>query len=263
MATPPTSVSTLDRYQLRLPVFEGPLDVLLRLIEREQLEISEVSLISVFDQFVTFLQTLDSPPVVVAEFLAVAGRLSLLKSRALLPKPQMLVEEPDEFDLVQQLEEYRVVKAAADVLAGRQRDGSGIFGRGDGIASPNPAPSQFAPQSPTSLANAVGRWLTRFPVQPTVMASRSTVSLRVMIGRISAAFDERRRVSFEEIVGSCSCRQEVGVAFLAVLILLRRQAVRASQAEIFGAILLQRSQAPRDYPVETLQIERQLLDGRQ
>ena len=110
-------VATLDGYQFRLPSFEGPLDVLLRLIERDQLAISEVSLLAVFDQFLAHLDRLEAEaPDAIAEFVLVAGRLSVLKSRALLPRPAKPLEEPDEIDLVMQLEAYRAVKAAADVV---------------------------------------------------------------------------------------------------------------------------------------------------
>ncbi|HLL50115.1 MAG TPA: segregation/condensation protein A, partial [Thermomicrobiales bacterium] len=117
MAQLSTALPTLDNYQLHLPAFEGPLDVLLRLIERDQLAISDISLLAVFDQFMTYVDSLESStPLVIAEFVAVAGRLSVLKSRALLPRPAKIVEPPDELDLVRQLEEYRAVKTAAQLL---------------------------------------------------------------------------------------------------------------------------------------------------
>src|SRR5215213_5360693 len=144
-----TIIATLDGYQFRLPTFEGPLDVLLRLIERDQLAISEVSLIAVFDQFLAHLATLEADaPEAVAEFVLVAGRLSVLKSRALLPRPAKPLEEPDEIDLVTQLEAYRAVKAAAELLGARQRDGSGAFGRGEAITCPPAEPVRLAPQPP-------------------------------------------------------------------------------------------------------------------
>src|SRR5215204_4965381 len=131
MTTASLAPPFLDGYQLRLPAFEGPLDVLLRLIERDQLSISDISLLAVFDQFIEYVNALESStPEIIAEFVAVAGRLSVLKSRALLPRPTKTVDEPDEIDLVRQLEEYRVVKAAAVLLASRQQAGSGAFGRG-------------------------------------------------------------------------------------------------------------------------------------
>ena len=137
MAQSSTAVTTLEGYQFRLPSFEGPLDVLLRLIERDQLAISEVSLLAVFDQFLEHLATLEADaPDAIAEFVLVAGRLSVLKSRALLPRPVKPSEEADEIDLVTQLEAYRAVKAAAELLGVRQRNGSGAFGRGEAIACP-------------------------------------------------------------------------------------------------------------------------------
>src|SRR5215216_5899737 len=166
-------VATLEGYQFRLPSFEGPLDVLLRLIERDQLAISEVSLIAVFDQFIAHLKTLEADaPDAIAEFVLVAGRLSLLKSRALLPRPTKPLEEPDEMDLVQQLAAYRAVKAAAELLGVRQRSGTGAFGRGEAIAGPPPMSVRFAPQPPSALAEAVSRWLSRVPAKPAVLPPR-------------------------------------------------------------------------------------------
>lgn len=232
----------LDGYQLKLPTFEGPFDVLIRLIEREQLEISEISLVAVLDQFIEYVACLEAPPpAIIAEFAAVAGRLSVLKSRALLPKPAKPVEETEEPDLVRQLEEYRAVKAAAELLAGRQRSGSGAFGRGESISLPDASPPIFTPQPPVALANAVRRWLTRIPTRPALLPQHRVVTLREMIARISAALDRGYPVSFDAIRASCANRQDVAVAFLALLTLLRRHIVEAEQSEVFGSISLKRA----------------------
>ena len=233
------AVSALDAYQLRLPVFEGPLDVLLRLIERDQLEISEVSLLAVFDQFMAFARALDSlSPLVIAEFAAVAGRLSVLKSRALLPAPARPVDDLDGTDLVRQLLEYRAVKSAAELLAARQRDGSGVYGRGESIALPESAPAPIAPQSASALENAVRRWLTRLPTQPVLLPPRRVVSLREMIFRVTSLLIGGQAASFDTIKATCIGRHEVSVAFLALLVLLRRDSIVAVQEELFGSILL-------------------------
>jgi segregation and condensation protein A len=245
MSAASTTHLTLDGYQLRLPVYEGPLDVLLRLIEREQLAISEVSLLAIFDQFIAFIHALESPqPDVIAEFIAVAGRLSLLKSRSLLPRPTIDVEEPDDVDLVRQLEEYRAVKAAGELLADRQRLGAGAFGRGDGIARPAPAVSRLIPQPSASLARAVFRWMSRVPESPVHFPLTRGVTLREMISRIFAALEFDTRVSFDLIRGTCRTRQDTAVAFLAILTLLRRQAIEVSQQELFGPIAMIRPIAP-------------------
>src|SRR5215212_9649637 len=236
-----TMVATLDGYQFRLPSFEGPLDVLLRLIERDQLAINEVSLLAVFDQFLAHLETLEaSAPDAIAEFVLVAGRLSLLKSRALLPRPPKLLEEPDEIDLVQQLEAYRAVKAAAELLGVRQRNGSGAFGRGDAIACPPAEPARYMPQPPSALSEAVSRWLSRVPAKPAVLPPRRVISLREMISRITSALDRDTNISFDCIRATCNGPQDTAVAFLALLTLMRRHAVMAIQSELFGPIELSR-----------------------
>jgi segregation and condensation protein A len=237
--------ATLDGYQFRLPSFEGPLDVLLRLIERDQLAISEISLLAVFDQFLAHLDALEAvAPDTIAEFVMVAGRLSVLKSRALLPRPAKPLEEPEEIDLVRQLEEYRAVKAAAELLAVRQRTGSGAFGRGEAITGPSAEPTRFAPQPPSALAQAVGRWLTRVPAKPALLPAHRVVSLREMVSRITSALEREARVSFARIRATCAGPQDTAVAFLAILTLMRRQAIAATQTELFGPIELSRGLSP-------------------
>src|SRR5918998_3527657 len=200
-----TMVATLDGYQFRLPTFEGPLDALLRLIERDQLAISEISLLAVFDQFLAHLDAMEADaPDAIAEFVMVAGRLSVLKSRALLPRPAKAVEEPDEIDLVRQLEAYRAVKAAAELLAVRQRTGSGAFARGEAVAHPAIESTRFAPQPPSALAEAVGRWLTRVPAKPALLPRHRVVSLREMISRITSALRRESSVSFSSIRATCA-----------------------------------------------------------
>lgn len=235
------SSSVLVDYQLRLPTFEGPLDVLLQLIEREQLPISDISLVAVLDQFVAFASTLGAaPPQVVAEFAAVAGRLSVLKSRALLPTPAVAGDAAEEVDLVQQLEEYRALRLAADELGARQRAGLGSFAPGEGIIAPRPVPPRLAPLPPSALTRAVGRWLARLPQPATPVPLARLVTLREMVSRVFALLDGGQRLTFRHIRDTCTHRQEVIVAFLSVLSLMRRQAISAHQESLFGTIRLER-----------------------
>jgi segregation and condensation protein A len=258
----PSTVPNRELYQLRLPTFEGPLDVLLRLIEREQLSISEVSLLMVLDQFMAYLQSLESPsPQVIAEFATVACRLSLLKSRALLPKPNRVVEETDEGDLVRQLEEYRAVKLAAAHLEGRMHLGGGAFARGEAVAVPLPESPRLAAQAPTALSKAVARWLTRLPQRPVSINPVRVVTLREMMSRIFQAVSGVRAVNFERVRAECHRRQDVAVAFLALLTLLRRQLVVASQDELFGSITISRAGTARLVESETDVFDRGVADG--
>jgi segregation and condensation protein A len=234
-------VTTLESYQLRLPSFEGPLDLLLRLIEREQLPISDVSLLAVFDQFMAFTRQLgESSLEASAEFAVVAGRLSLLKSRALLPRPAKPADDEDAVDLVRQLEEYQIFKQAAASLAESLQRDVVSFERGNSVPLP-PAPRlTLMPQPPVVLAKAVNRWLSRRQSPAVPLPSPRIVSLREMIARIVSILDRVQRTSFASCCASCTQRQEVVVAFLALLTLLRRRQVAADQHELFGPISVTR-----------------------
>jgi chromatin segregation and condensation protein Rec8/ScpA/Scc1 (kleisin family) len=108
------------------------------------------------------------------------------------------------------------------------------------VACPPFEASRFAPQPASSLVEAVGRWLTRVPAKPALLPRHRVVSLREMIARISAALNREATVSFSRIRATCTGPQDTAVAFLAILTLMRRQAVIATQSEIFGPIELAR-----------------------
>ena len=231
----------LDRYQLRLPLFEGPLDVLLRLIERDQLAIADVSLVAVTDQFLAYVADLGGvSPATVAEFAALGARLVLLKSRSLLPRPPVVDDgEPD--DLVRQLIEYRAVQQAARRLADWDAAATGAFARGEGVALPAASsPPRLALHQPVSLARALRRRLSAVPNPSEVVASRPVVTLREMIERVLGRFSGRQPVTCGEVRAGCRDRHEVLTAFLAVLTLVRRRVVDAEQPEVFGEITMRR-----------------------
>jgi segregation and condensation protein A len=239
MAYPPSpDVTTLSDYQLRLPAFEGPLDILLRLIERDRLPITDISLVAVTDQFVAYLRTMSHvEPTVIAEFAAVAGRLVLLKSRSLLPRPST-PEEHAPNDLVRQLIEYRTLRAAIDHLAGREHAARGSFARTAAIGAPDAPPPRLVATEIGALARALRRRLTSLPDPITVVATRPVITLREMAERVLQALAMRPRVTFATLVHDRADRHEVLVAFLAVLVLVRRQVVVAEQVDIFGQITL-------------------------
>ncbi len=110
-----------DTYQVRLPIFEGPLDLLLQLIEREKLDISAISLAQVTDQFLSYVRELEQVQAeTLADFLVVAARLVWIKSRLLLPRSSRSTEEEEEEDpaeaLARQLREYKRFKEVAGAL---------------------------------------------------------------------------------------------------------------------------------------------------
>lgn len=252
VSTAVTDLSGVSDYQLRLPSFEGPLDVLLRLIERHQLQITDVSLVMVTSQFLTYLDgLLDTPSATVAEFAAVGARLVLIKSRSLLPRPA----DPDDAepeDLIQQLVEYRSVKEAALHLAERDLLAAGAFERGGAVALPaSTAPPRLTAQPPTVLVRALRRRLSRIPQQAGVISSHPVVTLREMVERVLASLGSSQALTFSTIRRDCRDRHDVLTAFLAILVLMRRQAIDAHQAELFGEILMRRRATPRPFDPAT------------
>jgi condensin subunit ScpA len=119
-------------YTISLPEFTGPLDLLLRLIERAELDITTIALASVADQYLAYVRTLEEvEPRELAEFVSLAARLILIKSRALLPRSPNAAPDPIDEDagqLAAQLELYRRFKQVADQLRHWQEQGRCTFG---------------------------------------------------------------------------------------------------------------------------------------
>ena len=242
-ATQPLDSAIIAGYQLRLPSFEGPLDVLLRLIERSQLQITDVSLVAVMDQFLTYVAGLNQAGAeLIADFANVATRLVLLKSRSLLPRPPTTEDEGGPSDLVRELVEYRAVKQAAFALADKDRRGEGAFLRPSGtIAAPEPvAPPRLAAHEASWLARAIRRRFTSIPSPRAIMQVRPVVSLREVIERVLRTVSDRPHASFSVIARECRDAHELRTAFLAVLVLIRRRAIDVQQDELFGEIVMRR-----------------------
>ncbi len=237
IAAPATPL--LHSYQLRLPAYEGPLDVLLRLIEGQQLPISDVSLMAVLDQFLAYIGARLAPePGEIAEFAAIAGRLTVLKSRELLPRPAPMIDEDEPSDLVRQLEEYRAIKLAAVRLS--TTHGASGYGRGASIEHPPPVIAAMPRQSSRVLVRALHRWLSRAPTSPLAVASRHTTTLREMVTRVFSLLSTDGTGNFSSFVVRIPERQDRALAFLALLTLIRRHAVEASQPALFGEITFTR-----------------------
>jgi segregation and condensation protein A len=227
---------TLANYQLRLPSFEGPLDVLLGLIERERLEISDLSLVTVTDGFLDYISGLDdAPPVLLAEFAGVAARLLVLKSRAMLPRPEAVEVEPDVDDLAQQLREYQRAKQAAESFRSLERSGMRTFARPPMTELPPPKIVLVAPPV-GHLRRALMRTLARVRIEPEVVSLRRVVTIGEMLDRLRTRLTRiRDRARFQDMVGSHD-RDETVVGFIALLALWRRGEVHVEQDGLFADI---------------------------
>jgi segregation and condensation protein A len=235
-------------HSFRLPEFEGPLDLLLQLIEHRELDITRVSLASVTDQF---LEVISRPGNIelsqLADYLIIAAKLILIKSRMLLPQPKATPAEEEDVgdDLVRQLREYKMFKQAAVFLRERERQGLRAYPR---LAPPprlTPTTVRLEGVSPDDLANALMRALR---IRPTLPQGTLTVPLAVSIDheihRILDLTAMRASVTFTHLLERAQTRIEIIVTFLAVLELIKRRQIRAQQDTLFGEIVLERRDAP-------------------
>lgn len=239
---------TLTDYQTHLPTFEGPLDVLLRLIERQKLDISDVSLVAVTDQFLDYIAHIEQDrPDLVADFAAVGTRLTVLKSRSLLPRPPATEddEEVDPDELVEQLKAYQRLKGVALDLGERFASGmTGYAPRGVGpvVQSKHVAETKLMAYESSVLLRAIRRRLTAVPKAVQAIRQRRVVSIREMTDRVLAAVTALPRVRFRQITADAENRTDKATAFLAVLVLIRRGMVAAEQDTLFGDIDLTANQ---------------------
>jgi segregation and condensation protein A len=234
-----------EDFTLRLPNYEGPLDVLLRLIEERHLEITRVSLARVADQFIEYLSAAAGrDPNTLSNFLAVAARLIVLKSRALLPQlaVEAADEEDDADDLVAQLKAYQLYKRTARWLRTRQESGLRSY-----PAVPPPIARPKSRQLPLdnvtleALARAMQRVADRWMPPPLAdgVVSRLPFTVNDCIARIETAVLAKPRITFSEVLTGVDLRVEIIVTLLALLELLKRSAVRAYQDALFGEIIIE------------------------
>ncbi len=241
----PAQPIMLANYQLHLPGYEGPFDVLLRLIERNQLEITDVSLVAVTSQFLDHISGMvASPPDVIASFTTVATRLAVLKSRSLLPRPETTDEEDGPSELTRQLLEYRLAKDASEFLANRTAQDLRSYAR----VAPAPvdprlrrASERLATYPAAALVTALRRRLTVVPRPTTFVPARKVVSLRETVSRMLELTGLRRKVAFTQVIAPYRSRTEVATAFLGLLVLMRRRVIVAAQDDLFGDIQLDRN----------------------
>lgn len=236
----------VDTYSVTLPDFAGPLDLLLGLIEREELDITRIALAQVTDQYVAYLNTVPQADAdELADFLDIAARLVLIKSQVLLPQPPPSVADTQDADvgdeLVQQLVVYKQFKQVAEYLSQLEEVGLRSFVR---QASPPKVEATLQPGSGTvkSLLRAARRAFDIKPPQPNVdtMVSPVTVTIGQQMVRIREALTTRKVIYLSQLLNESCAWEEVIVTFLAILELVKRHVVAAEQPDLFGDIAIRR-----------------------
>lgn len=235
----------LTGYVVETPEFRGPLDLLLYLIEKEELDVTRIALAQVTDQYLDYLARMPRrDPAELSAFLWVAARLLWIKSRALLPRPPLAVEEQEEEeaeDLVRRLQEYRRYRQVAAFLEGRLRAGWRAFGRVAPPPLPASRPVELEGVSLGALLAALERRLAELtPTEEKVRPAAARVTLAEKARLIHERLHLFPEVSFQDLLAESSSREEVVVTFWAVLELFKRCWILIEQEELFGPILIRR-----------------------
>ncbi|HET9475957.1 MAG TPA: ScpA family protein [Dehalococcoidia bacterium] len=230
--------------QIAVDGFSGPIDLLLDLIDRKQLDITVLSLADVTDQYWREMESAELDPDALAEFLNVGSRLLFIKSSALLvapePKPD-LNEQLEEAagELAELLEEHKRFKDAVDLFRQLEEEGRRTFARAAPVKSV-PLPPGLEGITVDTLLAAVKEALATKPPEPEeAVLHIEPVTVNEKIDEISGALGKRSgRLTFRPLLDACKTRTEVVVLFLAVLEMIKGGNLWAEQEEPFGDITL-------------------------
>ena len=231
-------------FNVDLPVFSGPLDLLLHLVKRHEVEITEVPIAKVAAEFAAHLQVLEALAIEeVGEFIELATVLLEIKARAVLPAVEDAEDPVDEVreDLVKRLLEYKQYRDAATALEDRARQWELRFPRrsAEPAAAGGPQEVTIADAHVWDLVGAMSRVLVRRQkAQPRTIEHDDT-PIEVHADRIRGLVAEHGRVAFSELFDDRMPRTRVVGIFLAVLELVRRAEVVARQEALFGEIWLE------------------------
>ena len=229
-------------FEVRLPVFSGPLALLLHLIESRQLEILTVPLAELADAYVAHLAASPVDTRQLSEFVAIAAQLILLKSRRLLPGEPMApgtdaADEPDEEELRRRLLEYRALRDASRAL-GAQDLVAPLYRREPRESDLPVVASAALPVE--LLVEALQRLAQiREPADepPGIVAREITIGMQITALR--AALARGGRIVLQELLAASGSRTEATVTVLAALELVRRRQVRVQQRRLFGPIFIE------------------------
>ncbi|MEJ5237840.1 MAG: segregation/condensation protein A [Limisphaera sp.] len=245
----------MAEYKVTFEVFEGPLDLLLYLIKKEEVDIYEVNLTRLATQFLEYLDLMRELDLDVAgEFIVMAATLIYIKSRELLPVDQQTTLEDEEegpdprWELIRQLVEYKKFKDAAAQLQDLEHRQERVYPR-------RPAPVEIAPAPVPPAARAslfdllaalqqVLKRLAERPQAEEIVDDPWTVAGQMQ--HILAVLTQRPRITFSELFQPMAHRSQIVATFLALLELIRLQQVTAMQSEAFGEIELVRRQPDPD-----------------
>ncbi|MCL5283879.1 MAG: segregation/condensation protein A [Armatimonadetes bacterium] len=240
--------------QVRVPAFEGPLDLLLHLLRANQLDITDIPIAEITQQYLDTMVLWESLDLQIAgEYLVMAATLIEIKSRMLLPQPPLTKDDPDDdprAELVQALIEYEKLSGVADELKRMEEERRHIFFR---AATENPEdyalPVQLQAGSVEILVRALSRLLAQVAseVPTTTITPTRRITLRLKMAEIWRRIAGlQTEIPFEALFDTGSVLYDIVMTFLALLELVRQNKIQVVQDEIDGTIWLSRSGSKDD-----------------
>ena len=241
-------MSSNQEYTVALDVFEGPLDLLLYLIKKSEVDIYDIPIETITRQYMEYLKLMRMLDLNIAgEFLVMAATLMMIKSRMLLPvEDRADVEDDDDgadprWDLIRQLVEYKKFKDAAMFLEGlEERQGNVFLREGDHVELGPEPELALGDVGIFDLISAFQEALNKAPQETMteIMADRFTVE--EMVDRLITRMTRQERVSLRAVFSEMRSRAEIVTAFLAILELMKMKQLCALQDGMFGEIVLER-----------------------
>jgi segregation and condensation protein A len=240
-----TSGDDAAKWSLQLPQFEGPLDLLLHLCQKHELNILDIPVAFVTEKYLEYLAVMQLAQLdVAADYLVMAATLAHIKSRMLLPAspsdPEDEEAPEDEIDpreaLIRRLLEYQKYKAAAEQLVARGVAGRDVFPRGMAIDEALSGTPSLQEVPLFALVDAFQRVLDRAKVKLSHDVVADRVSITERIAELSETLSSRGRVTFDEIFESSATKFDLVITFLALLEMARLKMTRLLQAEPLGPL---------------------------
>jgi len=228
-------------YQVKLPLFEGPLDLLLFLIQRDEINIYDIPIARITEEYLKYLRLMQLLHLdMAAEFLVMAATLMSIKSQMLLPQPvssEDLAPEDPRQELVERLVEYRLYKMAAEKLADNE-DRTLLQYTRPGMPQEAEEDDReiLIEASLFDLITAFEEIFEKSSKREMHHVDIDAISVKQRIDRILEIVSERHKISFTELIQSDSRILMMVVTFLALLELIRAQRVLVRQREAFGQI---------------------------
>lgn len=231
-------------YTVKLEQFQGPLGLLLQLTEEKKLDIAEISLAKVTDQYLAYLRSLENIPLEdLANFLVIASRLILIKSRMLLPALDLTEEEEEDIGaLKRQLEEYRKFKNLARKIEEIANAKNIAYSRErhQGLKSIFYPPKNFKIED---LKTAFKKILEEIVLLQEKLPEKSLklkISIEEKIKKIQKELSSRMRITFGDLTKRTKLKIDVIVSFLALLELIKQKIITAEQNQLYGDITIKK-----------------------